>query len=141
MEILRAYALQLVGTPYRWGGSSPMGGMDCSGFVQELLASVGLDPVGDQTAQGLFDFFDQNGERNPKPGVGVLAFYGESVSKVIHVALLLDPYRLIEAGGGGAKVTTIEMAEQFNAFIRVRHLSHRPILALRKPRYTTIGLI
>lgn len=118
-----------------------MAGFDCSGFVQELLASVGLDPPGDQTAQSLFDYFDKHGEQSPVPGVGVLAFYGESVSKIIHVAMFIDPYRLIEAGGGGSKTLTKQDAVSQNAYVRVRHLYNRKIIAMRKPRYNTIGLI
>lgn len=141
MNILRDYALQFVGKPYRWGGDDPMAGFDCSGFVQELLASVGLDPTGDQTAQALFDYFDKHGEGNPTPNIGVLAFYGESVTKIVHVAMLIDPYRVIEAGGGGSKTTTLEAATNQNAYIRIRHLSGRRPIAFRKPRYTTIAIL
>jgi cell wall-associated NlpC family hydrolase len=34
------YAMQLIGTPYRWGGSSP-GGFDCSGFVSHVYSRFG----------------------------------------------------------------------------------------------------
>ena len=37
----RAFAL--LGTPYRWGGSSPDGGFDCSGLVGYVFRSIGLD--------------------------------------------------------------------------------------------------
>jgi cell wall-associated NlpC family hydrolase len=33
-------ALSLLGTPYRFGGSSPQAGFDCSGLVQHVFASV-----------------------------------------------------------------------------------------------------
>lgn len=33
-------ALSLLGTPYRYGGTSPSGGLDCSGLVRHVYAAV-----------------------------------------------------------------------------------------------------
>jgi cell wall-associated NlpC family hydrolase len=35
-------AMQFLGTPYRWGGSSPSTGFDCSGLVMFVFAQVGV---------------------------------------------------------------------------------------------------
>lgn len=141
MNILLNYAMKLVGTPYRWGGDDPIHGFDCSGLVQELLASVGMDPPGDQTAQSLFDHFDKTAEHN-RFGMGSLVFYGASVTKINHVAMMLDPYRVIEAGGGGSKTLTLQNAADQNAFVRIRHINHRKDrVAVLKPKYGTIGLV
>jgi cell wall-associated NlpC family hydrolase len=57
MDLLIQYAMSFIGVPYRWGGSNPITGFDCSGLVQEILKSVYMDPPGDQTAEALYQYF------------------------------------------------------------------------------------
>lgn len=141
MQLLKEYALSFVGIPYKWGGSHPVEGYDCSGLVQELLASAGIDPPGDQTAQALFNHFEKNATWNAR-SLGSLAFFGASVSSISHVAMLLDPYRMIEAGGGGSKTLTPADAVRDNAFVRVRLVSsRRDLVAVLKPNYSGIGVV
>ena len=136
MDLLVQYALQFVGLPYRWGGDDTIEGMDCSGFVQELLASVGFDPKGDQTADGLYRYF-KSPTRSHKgsPIKGALVFYGSS-SRVTHIAMCVDSYRIIEAAGGGSRTRTIEDAARDNAYVRIRPYDYRSdIVAIHFPKY------
>lgn len=135
MQFLLAYAMSFTGVPYKWGGSNPIDGMDCSGFVQEVLKAGGLDPSGDQTAQGLYDYFSKNGSQN-KYGAGALAFFGESVLKITHVAFCVDETHCLEAGGGNHLILTKQDAAAQNAFIRLRPLKYRKDLqAVIMPYY------
>jgi cell wall-associated NlpC family hydrolase len=132
VKALINYAMQFVGTPYKWGGSTH-DGIDCSGLVQELLMSVGMDPAGDQTAQVLYDYFKASPiERGP----GALVFYGKGPDSVSHVAMMIDEVRIIEAGGGGSQTLSRADAERDNAFVRVRPYNRRKdLVGIHMPRY------
>lgn len=45
------YALQFVGNPYKYGGTSLTGGADCSGFTQAVYAQFGISLPRTSTAQ------------------------------------------------------------------------------------------
>lgn len=124
----KAYLLQFLNEPYRWGGDDPMGGFDCSGFTQEALAALGLDPEGDQSADALLEHFRKPGNGvlsyGPSHDTGYLAFYGKD-GKATHVAPFFDEHTIIEAGGGGSKTATLQDAIAQNAFVRLRPFSRR----------------
>jgi cell wall-associated NlpC family hydrolase len=141
MNILIHYAMSFVGLPYRWGGDDSIDGFDCSGYVQEILAAAGIDPRGDQTAQALYDLLAPNSTHGGM-GPGYLAFFGESVTKITHVAFCVDSYRMLEAGGGGSRTVTKQDAASQNAYVRMRLIkSRRDLVATLKPSYITIGVI
>jgi len=111
-------AFSFLGRPYVWGGDDPMRGFDCSGFVIEVLKSVGMLPrEGDWTAAQLFDRFNVMTD----PLIGGLVFYrGYESGKIIHVELLIDEEHSIGASGGGSKTMTGQDAIDQNAYIKVR---------------------
>ena len=41
-QALINYALQFIGNPYVWGGTDPVHGADCSGFVLSVMANFGI---------------------------------------------------------------------------------------------------
>ena len=76
-------AANLVGTPYRFGGSSPIEGFDCSGLVHFTYREAGVLLPRDTTAQRLaarpiraselapcdLVFFDLEGKKNSHVGI------------------------------------------------------------------------
>ena len=134
MKILMEYAMRHVGLPYRWGGDDPIEGYDCSGLVQELLASVGVDPRGDQTAMGLYQYFRMNGVPT-KPKAGALAFYGTK-QRITHVGFCIGKRRMIEAGGGGSRTHDRRDVARQNAYVRIRPITNRKdLVAILMPKY------
>ena len=129
--------MQFVGLPYIWGGDDPIRGMDCSGFAQEILEAFGAHPSPGQdlTAQGLYDALQKTGQYN-NSGIGALAFYGKDFRRITHVAIIIGPNLIIEAGGGGSKTLTDKDAAAQNAYIRIRPLKRRSdLIACILPKY------
>lgn len=126
-EIMRAtairYAWTFIGRPYRWGGDDPMAGFDCSGFVVEILKSVGiLPPNADTTADGLARMFAH--AKTDKPRAGCIVVW-DKAGQGIHTELMIDDYHTIGASGGGSATTTLDAAIVSNAFIKIRPVGYR----------------
>jgi cell wall-associated NlpC family hydrolase len=142
MDWLIFYSLSFIGVPYKYSGESPMEGMDCSAFVQEILKSAGAHPKPgvDLTAQGLYDALESSassGVHQP----GAIAFFGKNVLNITHVGFMIDSYRMVEAGGGGSRVVDLKSACENKAYIRVRPIKNRSdLVAVLKPSYSSIGL-
>lgn len=146
MTPIDAFVLSLtscLNLPYRWGGDNPLTGFDCSGLVQWGLKSVGLDPPGDQTAQALYDHFRDRGNHSPRSMVGTLVFYGRDHKSITHVAIMINGYQVVEAGGGNGLTKTREDAAALGACVRIRHVADREkeIVAKIKPDFSKIGLL
>lgn len=122
----RAFCEQELGKPYVWGAEGP-DAYDCSGFVQWALQPLNLDPPGDQTAAGMYRFFS-SGRSTPVTGaqsrLGDLVFFGSEES-IAHVALAWGGGKMLEAGGGGHKTTSIAIARQQKAEVRMRPIARR----------------
>lgn len=135
---LYEYAMRLVGTPYIWGGSNPVAGLDCSGFVIELLQSVGVFPSGmDASAAKLAEYFSKFPVEGPS--FGHLVFFGSlaPVQSITHVGFCLNDKLMLEAGGGDHTCTTKDIAAIKGAFVKMRPIAHRKdIVCYRRPPYS-----
>ena len=95
-------AVNVLGTPYRWGGSSPSKGFDCSGLVKYAFNDATFDLP--RTSNAMASGHGQKVDRKDlKPGD--LIFFKLKSRRVNHVAIYLGNDRFIHAPRRGKSVT------------------------------------
>jgi murein DD-endopeptidase len=96
-------ATRLVGTPYRYGGTTPKG-FDCSGLVYYSYQQAGQ--VVPRTSAAQFSAASQISFKDARPGD--LLFFASRKS-VDHVAIYLGDDRFVHAPSNGKQVTVGKM--------------------------------
>ncbi len=89
---LCSYALQFVGNPYVWGGTSLTNGADCSGYVQSVFAHYGVYLPRVAAAQAGAGTTISQSEAQP----GDLFFYSGS-GGINHVAIYIGNGQVVNA--------------------------------------------
>jgi len=122
-EALLAEAQRYIGMRYRFGGSSPSTGFDCSGYLCYILNQSGAASFGRTTAQGLFNHCAPVSRANAKPGD--LIFFHSTYScpnPVTHVALYLGGDSFIHCGDpiGYGSLGSSYWQQHFYSFGRLR---------------------
>ncbi len=98
------YAMQFLGNPYVWGGTSLTKGADCSGFTMSVMKNFGISLPhysGDQAKRGTRI---KSSQMRP----GDLIFYGNSRGKINHVAMYIGNGQIIHAASrrSGIKISS-----------------------------------
>jgi peptidoglycan DL-endopeptidase CwlO len=110
-EVARAkvvrYAKRFLGVRYRWGGSSPRTGFDCSGFVAYVYRHFGV-PLPHYTV-GQFSHGRRVPRNRLRPG-DVLFFDGLG-----HVGIYVGRGRFIHAPHSGTRVSVAPLAGWYSA--------------------------
>lgn len=103
-EDLVATALQYVGNPYVWGGTSLTNGIDCSGFTMRIYEMFGISLPHSSKAQSKMGRKVSASELEP----GDLIFYG-SGGAVDHVAIYIGDGRIVHAASKKKRHPYLEM--------------------------------
>ena len=97
------FARRFLGVPYRWGGDSPSGGFDCSGFVRYVYAHFGRSLP--HSSYGDFDLGRRVSRGSLRPG-DLVFFDG-----VGHVGMYVGGGRFIHAPHTGTSVQVTRLDE------------------------------
>lgn len=105
-----SYALQFVGNPYVYGGSSLTNGTDCSGFTMSVYANFGVSlPHSSGAQRGVG--YDVGGLGNAQPG--------DLVCYSCHVGLYIGNGQIVHASTA-------------KTGIKVSNANYRPVLSVRR---------
>ncbi|WP_106475732.1 C40 family peptidase [Phytohalomonas tamaricis] len=97
-------AKDALGTPYRYGGTTPRG-LDCSGLTQLSYRAAGIDIP--RTSQQQFDALPRRDKARP----GDLLFFGPG--GVSHVGIYIGHNQMIHAPGSGRTVSVANITNRY----------------------------
>lgn len=106
-----AFALQFVGNPYVWGGSSLTNGTDCSGFTMSVYANFGVSITHASEGQAYVGY-PVDGIENAMPG-DIISYPG-------HVALYIGDGQIVHASHPGVGI--IVSSAYYTPAIAVRRI-------------------
>lgn len=97
------YALQFLGNPYVWGGTSLTKGADCSGFTMSVLGKFGIGLPHYSGSQAQRGKAVSSSEMRP----GDLIFYTDSRGTINHVAMYIGNGQIVHAANrrSGIKIS------------------------------------
>lgn len=120
-----AKARTFIGTPYRYGGSSPISGFDCSGFLFYVFNQFGIN-IGRTT----YDQIKKGALITDKAALlpGDLIFYLDKQNSPYHVVMYTGNNMIIESPRTGFNVREVKMST-WNGIAR-RIIAPEPVIPI-----------
>lgn len=123
-------AMGLLGVAYRFGGTSPSSGMDCSGFMQYIFRkSLHVNLPRTAAEQATMGTAVSRSDLQP----GDMVFFNTSGRRISHVGLYIGGNRFIHAPRTGK---TIEITSLDNKYWSARYVSARRVKPYNSGRFT-----
>lgn len=126
-------AMQFMGTPYLWGGTSSKG-LDCSGFTQQVYFMHGIVLARDASQQVMQGKFVDSVANFDNALPGDLLFFGSKATadnpneKVVHVGIYMGDKRFIHASDY-VRVNSFDPADPlYDGFNANRYLRAKRII-------------
>ena len=114
-------AISLLGTPYRWGGSSPESGFDCSGLVGYVFRTIGIDLP--RVSRAMADEGTKVASRDAL-AEGDRVFFGKR-GHIDHVGIYVGEGKFVHAPRTGRDVTVSSLTSGYWAqkYLEARRLA------------------
>lgn len=114
-------AFSLLGTPYRWGGSSPESGFDCSGLVGYVFRTIGIDLP--RVSRAMADEGTRVASRDAL-AEGDLVFFGRR-GHIDHVGIYIGQGNFLHAPRTGRDVTVSSLTSGYwsQKYLEARRLA------------------
>ena len=114
-----------VGVPYKWGGTSPRTGFDCSGYVQYVYRREGVALPRTSRQQAVA------GARRPTrwdaAGPGDLVMFAEPGEAISHVAFYVGRGRILHSSSSGGGVRYDDLGTRRGRWYRERLVAVRRV--------------
>lgn len=104
--------MQQLGKPYRWGGSSPFSGFDCSGLIYFAYKDHIKRPF-PRTAKGMFQLQDAASIRLHELEPGDLVFFQIRQDYVDHVGVYLGNNQFIQSPRTGRDIRISKLSDDY----------------------------
>ena len=104
--------MSLLGTPYRWGGTSPDGGFDCSGLVSYVFrTALGIELP--RVSRDMARLTNGQAIERSALTAGDLVFFGRNGKRVDHVGIYVGEGRFLHAPSAGKDVRVDSMTQGY----------------------------
>jgi cell wall-associated NlpC family hydrolase len=118
------YAESLIGTPYKWGGTSVINGLDCSGFVQEVVRTA-TGKLLPRTAKEMSAAGRRVSYGDLKPGD--LVFFNTRRRPYSHVGIYLGDGEFVHGASGKKSGKQVRVDKLDSNYYRTRYNGARRI--------------
>lgn len=121
VRTLMQRAFTLLGTPYRWGGTSPESGFDCSGLVGYVFRTIGINLP--RVSRAMAGEGTPVTDRNAL-AEGDLVFFGRR-GHIDHVGIYIGDGKFLHAPRTGRDVTVSSLSSGYWAqtFLSARRVA------------------
>jgi cell wall-associated NlpC family hydrolase len=115
-------AESFIGVPYRWGGSSPRDGFDCSGFTMAVYRLNGLNLPRSSSAQWRSGF---SVDRHQLSKADLVFFAISGGTRISHVGIYVGKDKFIHAPGRSKRIRVSSLS---NTYFKQRYVGARSYL-------------